>query len=91
MRLTAGEYDDYSRIAGRLTKMRLDELMRAPNWSGVPNFAKIDTIDKVVENSRKAARAAVWAQNPQLLQRANADKQADLEQRRNDTATVAGR
>ena len=86
--LTAGEYDDYARIAGRLTKIRLDQLVRAPNWSAVPDFAKIETIHKIVENSRKAAGAQLWAENPQLLQRANADKQADLEQRQTDLAAV---
>lgn len=54
--LNALEYDRYVVLQGRLVKPALDQLVARPEYADLPDWAKRDTIKKVVEDSRRAAR-----------------------------------
>lgn len=65
--LSPEQYDDYSRIAGRLTKMQLEQVMNSPDYQTMPDFQKMDVIDKVFQVTRKAARETIMQKYPQLI------------------------
>lgn len=63
VKLTEQQYDDYTRIAGRYTKMRLDALTRGPAWGSVPAEIRVEMVKKAVETSRETARTQVMMQS----------------------------
>lgn len=68
--LTDQQYDDYTRAAGRLTKMRLDALAQTPGFDQVPVQARVEVIRKIVDSSRESARGYTMMQNPEIIQKA---------------------
>lgn len=68
--LTEAQYDDYSRIAGRLAKQRLDGIVPQDGFSQMPAESQIKTIKKIIESSRESARTAIMMQNPEIIQKA---------------------
>lgn len=73
--LSEQQYDDYSRIAGRLTKMGLDSIVNNPGFSDLSNATQIDIIHKTVSGAREAARSMVLAdpnhpENREILRQA---------------------
>lgn len=68
--LTPQQYDDYARIAGRTTKMRLDTIVRAPDYQTWPDHIKHDVIAETVKQSREAARGLVMMKYPDLVAQA---------------------
>lgn len=68
--LTDQQYDDYSRIAGRLAKVRLDAIVRGPGFSAMPANIQHDLIVSTVEHAREAARTTIMIQNPTIMQAA---------------------
>lgn len=68
--LTDQQYDDYTRISGRLAKMRLNSLVSQPVFSAVPDAQKMMAIKNVIEKSRETARKVIMLQDPTIMQRA---------------------
>lgn len=60
--LTEQQYDDFGRIAGRLTRMALLQVINQPGWADVPLGIRHEVLTKVVEKSREAARAQIMLQ-----------------------------
>lgn len=72
--LTEQQYDDYTRTAGRLAKMRLDAIVANPQFANAPDFVQRDIMDKMIDDSRESARTLIMAQNPAIIQAATEDK-----------------
>lgn len=64
--LTDQQYDDFTRIAGRMAKQRLDIIVRSPDWQTWPNHSRHDVITEVVRQSREAARGMVMMKYPKI-------------------------
>jgi hypothetical protein len=64
--LTDDQYDAYQRIAGRMTKMRLDAIVNSPDYRTWPNHIRHDVISEVITQSREAARGIMMAKYPQI-------------------------
>ena len=65
--LSPEQYDDYARVAGRLTKMQLEQVVNSTDYQAMPDFQKMDVIDKVFNVTRKAARETILQKYPQLI------------------------
>lgn len=76
--LTDGQYDDYSRIAGRLAKTRLDRIVTAPGFSQMPEIAQREVISKTISGARRAAQSLVMMRNPEIIQQAITAKTAGI-------------
>jgi hypothetical protein len=63
---TDQQYDDFARIAGRMTKMRLDTIVRSPDWQSWPNHIRHDVISEVIRQSRESARGMMMMKYPQI-------------------------
>lgn len=72
--LTDEQYDDFARIAGRSTKMRLDAIVRSPDWRTWPPHIKRTVVTEVVNQSREAARGLMFMKYPQIVRDATAAK-----------------
>jgi hypothetical protein len=72
--LTDEQYDDFARIAGRSTKMRLDAIVRSPDWRTWPPHIKRTVVNEVVNQSREAARGLMFMKYPQIIRDATAEK-----------------
>jgi hypothetical protein len=64
------QYDDFSRISGRMTKMRLDAIVNSPDFRTWPNNVRHDVISEVITQSREAARGIMMMKYPQIPQQA---------------------
>ena len=76
--LTDQQYDDYSRIAGRMTKMRLDTIVRSPDWQMWSPFMKHDAVSAVITSCREAAAGVMMMKNPTIPAAAAAQRLAKL-------------
>jgi hypothetical protein len=65
--LSDQQYDDYARIAGRMTKMRLDAIVQSPDYQTWPNHIRHDVLTEVIRQSRESARGIVMMKNPDIL------------------------
>jgi hypothetical protein len=61
--LTEQQYDDFSRISGRLVSMRLRALITSPGWPQIPDSIKHETIVKTAEQAREQARNVIMMQS----------------------------
>lgn len=68
--LTDQQYDDFSRISGRMAKMQLDTIVRLPGFSQLPALERLTLMRSTVESSRETARSLLMLQNPALMQQA---------------------
>lgn len=68
--LTEEQYDDYSRIAGRQAKMRLNLLVGMPGFQSIPDANKFDMIKSIFASSREGARSTLMMQNPEIMHQA---------------------
>jgi len=64
--LSEQQYDDFARIAGRMTKMRLDAIVHSPDWRTWPNGIRHDVISEVLRQSRESARGRIMMQSPEI-------------------------
>jgi hypothetical protein len=64
--LTDEQYDDFVRVAGVSTKMRLDAIVRSPDWQLWPDATKRDLVEEVFRQSREAARGWMMMMYPQI-------------------------
>lgn len=76
--LTDQEYTDFARTAGRMAKMRLDTIVRSPDWRRWPNHLRHDVIAEVVKQSREAARGWMMGRYPHIVR----DAVEDLRERK---------
>jgi hypothetical protein len=53
--LTGQQYDDYQRIAGRMSKMQLDLMVSSPSWQMKPDAIRKLEIEKTIDAQRSAA------------------------------------
>jgi hypothetical protein len=74
--LTDQQYDDYQRISGRLLKMGLDRIVRAPSWNNMTPEAQHNLIQEQIRQSREVARGKLFGLYHNILVDANAIKQA---------------
>ncbi len=72
--LTPQQYDDYSRIAGRLTKQRLDAMVNQPGSAQLPVFAQKEAMKEAVDNSREIATSVIMMQYPGIIAQATDNK-----------------
>ncbi len=65
--LTDQQYDDYARIAGRMAKIRLDTIVKSPDYGAWPNHVKQAVIQETIRQSRESARGMVMMKWPQIV------------------------
>jgi hypothetical protein len=75
------QYDDYARIAGRLTKMRLDALVTLPNFHTLAVTQQVELIRHTIADSREAARNIVMGMYPAIVTQALQAKAQDAGQK----------
>lgn len=66
IKLTDGQYDDFARLAGRMTKMRLDAIVRSPDWQTWPATIRRDVITETIRQTRAAATGVMMMKNPSI-------------------------
>ena len=74
VQLTDQQYDDFSKIAGQLAKMRLDSIVNNPEFKNLPEVAQLDAIKGAVKSSRKTASSVIMMRNPDLIKKATEQK-----------------
>lgn len=73
------QYDDYSRIAGRLARQRLQAIVLQPGFSQIPAKIQQNIFAKTFSSSRAVAREYVKMQYPGIINAAVAAKLAPLQ------------
>jgi len=73
--LTDTQFDDYARMAGRMTKQRLDVIVNSPDWRTWPNYARALIIEETVKQSREVARGMMMAKYRQIAKDATEARQ----------------
>lgn len=68
--LSDQQYDDFSRLAGRTAKMRLDSVVATPGFSTMPQFAQREIITRTIDTARETARNLMMMQNPEIIEKA---------------------
>lgn len=76
--LSDQQYDDYSRIAGRLVRQRLQEVTAQPGFSQIPAKVQYDVFKNAFSSSRAVTREYVKMQNPGIIEQAVRAKLAPL-------------
>lgn len=64
--LTEAEYDDYSRLAGRMAKLRLDTIVRSPDFAQWSAHAKHDVMADMIAKCREAAIGVMFGIYPRI-------------------------
>lgn len=72
--LTDAQFDDFARIAGRMSKMRLDAIVKSPDYATWPNHIRHDVIAEVIKQSRETARGIMMMRYPQIVRDATQAK-----------------
>jgi hypothetical protein len=65
--LTDGQYDDFQRIAGRMTKMRLDAIVNSGQFASWPTHIQHDVMSETVKQSREVARGVMMMKYPSIM------------------------
>lgn len=76
--LSDQQYDDYSKIGGRLMKMRLNAVVASPGFSSLPEQYQVKSITKIVDQSMEQARSIIKMKYPQIPHDAYLNKVAGL-------------
>ena len=76
VKLTDQEYDDFTRIAGKLTKMRLDDLVNSPGFDTWAPHVQRDRIEDRIKQNRETARNEIKRMYPHIISDALAMKRA---------------
>jgi len=74
VKLTDDQYDDYSRLAGRMAKQRLDVIVRSQEWSAFPPATQRDVIQTTIRQSRASAAGLLQMKYPDLAVKARDQK-----------------
>ncbi len=72
--LTDEQYDEYQRVAGRYAKATLDSLVKQPEWGHLPEFVRIETITRVIGQTREQARKYMLLRHPDIIDTAALDR-----------------
>lgn len=72
--LSDQQYDDFSRIAGRMAKQRLNAIVGGPGFAALPQEIRGDLIRETIRTAREAARSLVMMQNPSIISQAVSNK-----------------
>lgn len=78
VKLSEPQYDDYARVAGRLAKQRLNNIVSQPGFSQVPPGKQVEVMRKIIETSREGARQATMMKYPEIMQTAVSNKRKIL-------------
>lgn len=81
VRLTPSEYDQYTELAGKGAKEKLDDLIKDPSFKrlpGGPDGMKAQIIKDVINTYREQARGIMIMRNPELRDRAMSMKQKTM-------------
>jgi hypothetical protein len=76
--LTAEQYDELARIAGRTAKMRVDALVRMPGFQTLPVGAQREAAGKAISEAREMARGIIMMMNPEIIAKALENKRAQI-------------
>ena len=76
--LTDQQYDDFSRIAGRMAKQNLDKIVRSPDYEMWPANIRMDVFNETIKQAREAARGLMMMKYPQIARDATAARIAKL-------------
>lgn len=68
VKLNDEQYDAYARIAGRMSKMRLDAIVNSADWATYPNYIKQNVITEVLRQSRESARGLMLMKWPSIAE-----------------------
>lgn len=74
VQLTPKQFDDYSRLAGRFTKMRLNNYVAIPQTRELPPAIQIKTMHTMIEDARQQARTIIMMNNPDIIRQATQNK-----------------
>jgi hypothetical protein len=74
--LTDQQYDDFQRIAGVMTKQNLDRFVRSGTYARLPDYARREQIDAIIDGNREAARNLMMAKYPQIMRDATDRRRA---------------
>jgi hypothetical protein len=77
--LTDDEYDNFSRIAGRMSKSRLDVIVKSPDWNTWAPHIQRDVITQSIKESREAARGIIMMKYPHIIHDATRARLEKLE------------
>jgi hypothetical protein len=78
VQLTDQQYDDFARIAGRMTKMRLDAIVRSQNFQAWPGHVRHDVIAETIRQCRETARGLMMMKAPSIMKQATQANQARI-------------
>jgi N12 class adenine-specific DNA methylase len=65
--LSDAQYDDFSRIAGRMTKMNLNKLVSSREWQYWPVTTRYDVVEETITQNREVARGMMLLKYPQIV------------------------
>jgi hypothetical protein len=65
--LSADQYDQYQKVAGKLTRFMLDAVVGKPGWNYLPAERQYEIMDKAFNSARETARNYVTVKNPDLM------------------------
>lgn len=68
--LSDDQFDDYSRLAGRMAKTRLNAIVAIPGFSTMPESSRKELMTNAITTSREAARSLILMQNPEIIRKA---------------------
>jgi hypothetical protein len=66
VKLTDQQYDDFARLAGRMTKQRLDVIVNSPDWRQWPPGVRANVVKEVVTQSRESACGMIFMKFPSV-------------------------
>ena len=72
--LSDQQYDDFTRIGGRMSRMRMNALVNTPGFAQMPKQIQQDKIKDIITSAREAARSMILMQNPDIIVKANQAK-----------------
>jgi hypothetical protein len=65
--LSADQYDQYQKVAGKLTRFMLDAVVGKPGWNYLPAERQYEIMDKAFNSARETARNYVTVKNTDLM------------------------
>lgn len=72
--LTDEQHLRFAQYAGRMSKARLDVIVRSPDWQQWDPQTRRDVVQAVIRQSREVARGQIMASDPTIIERATAAK-----------------
>jgi hypothetical protein len=77
--LTDQQYDDFTRIAGRDAKMRINAMISNPGFDLIPKQIRQEQLKNAMEGGRDMARTVILMQYPDIMKQALDAKHAILQ------------